>query len=151
MKLISMADYVLKQAGILKEEGMYTKDLQSHTFHKYVTYANFLKTPLELGMFVPCDEDGNVLKEPKGFHDYMEGVRMGLSFKGSYNETKEQYQQAKERVIFEGAEMDSLNIIMHGDKFVTTKFRIEVAEETIEDMINHNLTLTPAKAKELNL
>lgn len=27
-------------------------------------YAKFLKQPIELWMFVPCDEDGNVLEEP---------------------------------------------------------------------------------------
>lgn len=51
-------------------------------------YANFLKQPLELGMFVPCDEDGNILEEP----DCNLDIRMV--------EMKE-YQQAKERCLFE--------------------------------------------------
>ena len=28
-------------------------------------FDNFLKQPLNIGMFVPCDENGNVLQEPK--------------------------------------------------------------------------------------
>ena len=142
MKLISMADYVWSQPqSTLLQEVV--------TLERIVAYANFLKTPLELGMFVPCDEDGNVLKEPKGFHDYMEGVRMGLSFKGSYNETKEQYQQAKERVIFEPIDWPKKNEYR-------LPFIIEFATQegqTIEQLVRdyEKLTLTPAKAKELGL
>ena len=29
-----------------------------------INYANFLKQLLKLEMFVPCDEDGNVLEKP---------------------------------------------------------------------------------------
>ena len=42
MKLISMTDFVL-----------YKKE--SHT--QIMKYAKFLKQPLTLGMFVPCDEE----------------------------------------------------------------------------------------------
>ena len=43
-----------------------------------LNYAQFLKQPLTLGMFVPCDEDGNILETYDPRH-----------------------QQAKERVLFE--------------------------------------------------
>lgn len=56
MKLISMTDFVIQQRSELmfKELGK-----------ACCKYADFLKQPLKLEMFVPCDEDGNVLSEPK--------------------------------------------------------------------------------------
>lgn len=60
------------------------------TWNEYGTivenYANFLSQPLEIWMFVPCDEDGNVLEDP------------GLM--PSYELNK--YREAKDRVLFEG-------------------------------------------------
>jgi len=79
MKLISMVDFVLadKYAG--------------SPINTNKQYANFLKQPLELWMFVPCDEDGNVLeKSCEVFDD-----------KCRYCACRE-YQKAKERVLFDG-------------------------------------------------
>jgi len=72
MKLISMVDFVLadKYAG--------------SPINTNKQYADFLKQPLELWMFVPCDEDGDVLEEIKPYQDNY--------FK---------YQKAKERCLFE--------------------------------------------------
>ena len=74
MKLISMTDY-----------------LPEHP------YSIFLKQPLELWMFVPCDENGNVLKfnypQSKAFDEIAQ-----MAF-------EKQYQQAKERCLFEGWEL----------------------------------------------
>jgi DNA-directed RNA polymerase delta subunit len=57
MKLISMTDFVLEQN---KEPYFYYDSL----WNKVIAYANFLKQPLTLGMFVPCDSNGNVVKKP---------------------------------------------------------------------------------------
>ena len=54
MKLISMTDFVLE---------LETNEHWAQDYTKCVKYANFLKQPLTLGMFVPCDEDGNFLPE----------------------------------------------------------------------------------------
>jgi len=53
--LISMTDFVLSK---------------KYTATGHENYANFLKQPLELWMFIPCDEDGNVLEEPD-IEDYV--------------------------------------------------------------------------------
>jgi hypothetical protein len=98
MKLISMTDFVLEQ------EQQDIKDNFPEETDKYfnacLKYAQFLKTPLSLGMFVPCDEDGNFLQEPDGWNDYLE-------FPESFDGNKEwyelyAYEEAKEKVIFEG-------------------------------------------------
>lgn len=75
MKLISMTDFVLDQNHKWFHERYYFIE----------KYANFLKQPLELGMFVPCI-DNEV-------------------FNYSKHGNKEQYQQAKEACIFEGFEI----------------------------------------------
>ena len=67
-------------------------------FNSLEKYAKFLKQPLKLEMFVPCDEDGNILKEPKRWEDY-------LQYPDSFDGNKEwdelyDYQQAKEKVLF---------------------------------------------------
>lgn len=62
-KLIEMTDYVLEQwnrAGI--------EELQK--YYNIAKYAYFLKQPLTLGDFIPCDENGNVLEEPKEYYDW---------------------------------------------------------------------------------
>ena len=62
-------------------------------------YANLLKQPLELWMFVPCDEDGNALEEPEMVYNVgVFGAYNGL-FQNK-NEYIKQYQQAKENCIF---------------------------------------------------
>ena len=83
--LISMTDYVLETAN--------SKDLMEtplQKLNKHFTYANFLKQPLELWMFVPCDEDGNVLEEPEPTVMWTPRIQ--------------HYQQAKERCLFKNFE-----------------------------------------------
>jgi len=83
--LIPMTDFVLREQ----------KNIMWDSFNKVVRYANFLKQPLTLGMFIPCDEDGNILKEPKFVSP--EGVK--------WEDYVKQFEQAKERVLFEGFEV----------------------------------------------
>lgn len=59
-KLISMTDFVLEQEKRLGLWGDTYKDFTEKTSK----YAQFLKQPLTLGMFVPCGEDGKVLEHP---------------------------------------------------------------------------------------
>ncbi len=59
-KLIPMTDFVIEYYS---HEGY--ADLQ--TLKLMNNYATFLKKPLTLGMFVPVDEKGNILKEPKNY------------------------------------------------------------------------------------
>lgn len=87
MKLISMTDFVLETYKNL------IIDHTSESYARYVCrtlfYAQFLKRPLKLEMFVPC-VDG----EPIHFH---EGNVLKIASVGS-----EVLKQAKEKVLFEG-------------------------------------------------
>lgn len=109
-------------------------------------HSIFLKQKPEIWMFVACDEDGNILEEPN---------KHGLSYK-EYNE---EYQQAQERVIFDGFEVDkmecghkyavnnNLQIVNDGElglciyEIFPTQKPKEVMFKTIEDLVKYNLIL----------
>ena len=123
-KLISMVDFCLEQRKT------HTGDFEDYC-DLICRYAKFLKQPLMLGMFVPCDLSGNVLEEKKPFQD-------------KYYE----YQEARERCLFKGFEMDN--------SFVTHKshnsFFYPISclhEQTIEDLVKYNLELTTTAQKEI--
>lgn len=101
-KLISMTDFVLEQVSERNKEPEY----DSFEFMEKVSkYANFLKQPLQLGFFVPCDLDGNVLEEPKEKQCEWCLESHNLNCEDCKKELR-QYQEAKERVLFEGFRLD---------------------------------------------
>ena len=123
-KLVSMVDFCLEQRKT------HTGDFEDYC-DLICRYAKFIKQPLALWMFVPCDLYGNVLEEKKPFQD-------------KYYE----YQEAIERCLFEGFEMDN--------SFVTHKshnsFFYPISclhEQTIEGLVKYNLELTTTAQKEI--
>lgn len=131
-------------------------------YESIFNYAKFLKQPLTLGMFIPCDEKGNVLEIPVNYEIWLKLHNNDVSSeKGTIGFLiHEEYQQAKENVLFEGFEID---IMQCGHKYaVNNKLQIvndkdnglyfleiysnkkpkEIFIKTIEDLIPYNLTLT---------
>lgn len=96
-KLIPMTDFVIEYYS---NEGY--ADLQALGLMK--NYANFLRKPLTLGMFVPVDAEGIVLKEPKNYSTWKslghnnEGKRSDISGSDEYM----QYQKAEKNCLFAG-------------------------------------------------
>jgi len=105
MKLISMTDFVLKQNKILNKYINYDKGC---LFEIIIYYANFLKQALELWMFVPCDEDGNVLEEPVHYETWLKLHESEGSTIGFDEHLK--YQQAKERCLFAGFRIENYTL-----------------------------------------
>jgi len=134
MKLISMTEFVLKTYDEISD----SIDSESMMYN----YANFLNQPLTLGMFVPCDEDGCVLEEPE-FHEPNNENEIG-----DYDELRYQYQQAKDKVLFEGFEIcnrtSNIDCVVCKDDHLSLKL---LKGKTIEYLINRNLTLTPNAIK----
>ena len=62
-------------------------------------FDNFLKQALKLEMFVPCDEDGEILDEPRDYEQRLPNMMT------EYNDEIYRYKQAKEKVLFEGFEV----------------------------------------------
>jgi len=91
IKLQSMTDFVLEQRMRIFDE----KNYEFSDFYKSITnYAKFLKQPLQLGFFVPCDLEGNVLEEVPYYADGIDKI--------------EKYKKAREKVLFKGFEIHTL-------------------------------------------
>ena len=123
-----MVNFVLEQNSKWSSAG---------ALRNIVKYANFLKQPLKLGMFVPCDENDVPLGEPKNYDlwcKYGDFTQYGKSLTAICKP----YQQAKDRVLFEGFDE-------HQAKLTCELY------STIEDLINFNLTLTASAIKQFEL
>ena len=118
---MSMVDFVLENAKQPYVEGTKYKDL--------VNYAKFIKQPLKLEMFVPCDEDGEILDEPRDYEQRLPNMMT------EYNDEIYRYKQAKEKVLFEGFE------ITDETEFLISKYGFSLYFNQIEDFnIEHLLT-----------
>lgn len=127
-QLISMTDFVLEQDE--KRVGM--RDY----CNLIVNYANFLKKPLELWMFAPCDENGNVLDE---FVHIVEG---GFS---------REYQEAKERCLFEGCVYDDVMQEIRSEKGIVLFHLPKKELFTVEMLVKYNLRLTATEIKQIGV
>lgn len=147
--LIPMVEFVLEQT----EQHRFKDDCEFA--YKVRKYAKFLSQPLELGFFVPCDEDGNVLKEPKTpWQDSIMHEGVHEKYRVKLNE----YQKSKEKVLFEGFEF--LNSFKWGFEVSITiedyyqELLIE-NPETVENLLNSNIQagfiLTDLAIKQLGL
>ena len=144
-----MTDFVIEK---------YETTLNPTLFEEIVyNYANFLKQPLTLGMFVPCDDDGNVLEIPK-FYYTEENIKKlkGVEVEIALAKKKEvaNYKIAKEKVLFNSFLFDSLCLLTSNCalSIIKNTFRIakiyedrlpsqEIKVCTIEDLIPYNLDL----------
>lgn len=140
MKLISMTAFVQQY---LKGKVLY------HHLEKVVNYSDFLIQILELWMFVPCkliDGVWVVLEEPSGYDLWISGIVSDMP------EFKE-YQEAKERCLFEGfefkGETDFSWIFKHGKTYP-----VMISKRNIEYLVtifNREIELTPAAQKQIGL
>ncbi|OCK50655.1 hypothetical protein BA768_19470 [Chryseobacterium sp. CBo1] len=95
LKLVPMIDFVIEYYS---HEGY--ADL--HTLNLMNNYANFLRLPLALNMFVPVDRSGNILKEPKSFDSWKSLAHNQIiddEYQTELNEYKA-YQKAKGKCLF---------------------------------------------------
>lgn len=127
MKLITMTDFVLEE----------TKNnvTLAESFQRCATYAKLLKQPLKLEMFVPCDEDGNLLQEPEEFKEWMNSDHY---FNASESVTHQcrMYKKALEKVLFKGIDLS------------TAKYHCERNERTIEYFTSFEVELTDSATKQ---
>ena len=143
-----MTDFVLQQnldrANILSHHNVISK------FKNINRYATFLKQPLELWMFVPCDEDGNVLEEPESLKGYYETDKEGME---TERKLREQYQKAKERCMFEGFETFTIEEIII--QLCEYHHEGDLKDFSIEDLYNcwfdSEIKLTQTAIKQIGL
>lgn len=135
-------------------------------------YAEFLSQPLTLRMFVPCDENGNVLTDTSPL-DYQREVFKGeFQFKSDlhlerYINLEKEYSKAKSRVLFEGFEykkaefcdepMLEVFIPKTDIAFIydceDKNFEVEedIWGEDVESLIKYNLQLTETAKQKIGL
>ena len=153
--LQSMTDFVLKIDGIVKQhEDQDIDDWSLNCFGVIENYAKFLKQPLQLCFFVPCDENGNVLEEPKRWNDY-------LQFPDSFDGNKEwgelyNYELAKERVLFKGFEArmfgwKKLYYVKLGDNKNSIYTFPNLRNYTIENLVGLEVGLIENAIKQIGL
>jgi len=149
MKLISMVEFVLEQDKINGGFGQEEID-------KVWEYANFLNQPLTLGMFFPCDEEGDILNEPYN----------GDNEDNLFECLVEEYKKSKNNVLFEGFEWNTADFcdepmlelenkesvyFIYDDEDKNFQDSEDNFINIIEDLVKHNLTLTPNAIKQFNL
>lgn len=87
--LISLQHFIQKH---INDFGYY--DLKGH-------YEAFLSKDVKKGMFIPCDEDDNVLEEPI-ISEYLLDRPNGTPIKSKNTPDAYKFRKGKERVLFEG-------------------------------------------------
>ena len=160
MKLISMVNFILqfdKPVGYLEDQSDFLH-CQVDYMGKAMSYAKLLKKPLKLEMFVPCDEDGDILDEPEDYE-----LRL-TNMMTEYNDEVYRYKQAKEKVLFEGFELvrfiekeNPCYVVSNGENEIT--FHIGLYNfskgvrfaNTIEDLIHIQPILTESAIKQIGL
>src|SRR5690606_33376563 len=145
MKLISMTDYVLTYEYLSNKPIGMQRDDKLMAIERY---ANFLKTPLELGMFVPCNEYGGIYYE-----DGTDGEGNILD-EIMYKE----YQQAKDRALFEGfifvkaltsfGESEYYRFMYEETIITNLDFKNKIVEDLIE---KYSITLTQNAIKKYRI
>lgn len=139
-RLISMTEFVLRE----------NKLQHGNDFFKaaVINYAKFISRPLTLSMFVPTDLDGVPYN--------------GRENTFGYEHLQEQFQSAKQKVMFEGFEyknwdgrLDDIDAtVMNGIHVYwrdsqTKKWRTSKGISTIEDLVRYGLILTAAAKKQI--
>jgi len=157
-----MLDFVSGQFKIMmdlyEKEGNLKGSTTNAQLLRIEKYANFLKQLLKLWMFVPCDEEGNVLKEPNYYSCFLDNSYLTRPQLINY-ENCVRYQKAKDRVLFEGWSLLDSEHITNGsydiDILTWTFYRTNegggVGYEIIDDLTNYQLELTSTAEKEIGL
>ena len=158
MKLIPLSDFVLERVDKIS-----ALDLANQV----VAYTKFLKQPLTLGMFVPVDEEGNIMKDPEFYEHYKNSgfPLTGNDITQKQSDKAKEFFKAKEKVLFEGFEIGKskvglkINHYLQNSKIdilIAFKINSDVWEfnrglACIEDLCSHELELTPSALEAIGI
>lgn len=140
MKLISMTDFVLDQLEIKQSTSEFKEVIKK--------YANFLKQPLKLGMFTPCDENGNPLGKPNYYWSFLNHYYLDKPGLIDY-ETCHTYRKAEKKVLFKGFDIYD-NLLVNND--LQIEYDIEEFENwdiEILEAIHSNIELTESAINQI--
>lgn len=148
MKLISNTSF--GEFCKSKEKEFPTRNVYLDWYEEIRTnFDKFLKQHLKLEMFVPCDEDGEILDEPKDYEQRLPNIMT------EYNDEIYRYKKAKEKVLVEGIEFRTnggVNFLtINEDTFAFHDFNIKFKDLTVEFLVEYNLQLTENAIKQIGL
>ncbi|BAP30159.1 uncharacterized protein CHSO_1122 [Chryseobacterium sp. StRB126] len=169
MKLIPLSDFILEQKRKTTSETDYVKPLKL-----IFNYAEFLKQPLTLGMFVPVDKHGVVLEPLQFCCTSSDCGCMGMPVNVSAQEEIDEYYEANDKVLLKGvlrvnktpykATKRNLIDLVSGEKFMRiytelTYWTGEIEKQyfdgknnlKVEDLIKFDLTLTPSALEAIGI
>lgn len=170
MKLISMTEFVLNEKQKFSElgKGNYDNSSLAKSYDIVIRYAEFLRQPLTLGMFVPVNEEGKVLHEitEPNKSDYWsddDTVFSAELYRNNLDELKK-YNNAKEKVLFDGFSLIKSDIeTLNHTTFIENEKGEQVGHNkswedewnlygvSVEDLIGFDLELTPSALKQIQL
>jgi len=150
-KLIGMTDFVLDKNKAFKGYDEYIRRLT-------LNYAKFLKQPLELWMFVPCklvEGVWVVLEEPspenKKYRMIVGEEKEVILDLHSFDCDVKEYQQAKERCLFDGFEyVPFSNSVKKGNYIIDFDY---TENSNVESLLRHDIgfELTKPAQKQIGL
>lgn len=152
MKLIPTEHFILEldrqlTPQLVQDTGKLPSKQKAEYFQRSCKYAKFISQVRHLRMFIFSDEAGNVLVEPD---------RTDFLTNKFYKQELQQYQAAKERVLFEGWSLKDSEHITNGDHvidivswtFYPNGLGSGFKFETLSDISKYGLELTKtAKSK----
>ena len=153
-KLISMREFVLERYDKVFYGRANGKNAQNYIAQTN-NYAKFLSAINALGMFIPCDLDGNVLEEP--IHLYSDNPDKENSPMYQNSIAVKIYNEAKSRVLFDDVSVrdigSSYMIVFNGSnlfRYSKNRKKLENNEpKTIECLVKYGLTLTESATKQI--
>lgn len=104
----------------------------SEGYSLILKYQVFLKHPLELGFFVPCDANGN----------YMEDISNEGSFAAAV------YNESKSKILFEGFEWNKQGYAASKEFNIDEEMCVSL-HESIESISKHPIPLTEQALKQI--
>jgi hypothetical protein len=138
MKLMKMTDFVLSFGT---ESNRYNYE---QAYDLISSYARFLKTNLNLGMFIPCDEKMNILKKPKNKSNLGSGKTDAVELLKYENKLRD-YNYALSKVLFKDFHLH----IDYEDNFkkhvMTEGFVLSIESlytMKVEDIVDNDIELT---------
>lgn len=138
MKLKSMTNFVFQQIKQKQSTSEFKESVKK--------YAELLIRPLEVGMFVPCDEKGFLLKEPEWWYRYQNGATPFMN--SDEIRPCQEYKKALESVLFKGR----FDVRIEGNPFVRlNNIEFHLHGLTVERLIAFELELTESTIKQLGL
>ena len=138
----TMVEFVLEKTKEITNE--WSEDDQIRVLDSIDDYANALSQTPRLGHFIRCDENDVPLEEPEKMKCANCPEKDGLDTCCLY----EQYQQACDRVLFEGFKLNTFKESIYLE--IDQSFIIDIERLkniTFEKLIDYNLPLTEAGAK----